>query len=692
MRKPVRFCNPTGKNDEEINDPTAHLACYKMKGGANPKREVLVRNQFGDQTVTVNKAESLCVPAEKNGVPSDLALNHFQCYRVRGKGFTSRDVTLSDQFGTAGVTVLKPRRLCAPVDKNGEGIVDEAGHLMCYRIKQPGDSPKRDLTVDDQFGSFTPSVRRPVFLCVPSLKNPAATTTTTSSTSSTSIEASTSTSSTSTTSTTSPLCGNSMPDPGEQCDPPGSLTCPPTSPGGAFTECAADCSCPGVPTTTTTSSTSTTSTTPPLCGNSMPDPGEQCDPPGSLTCPPTSPGGAFTECAADCSCPGVPTTTSTSSTTSTTEVVPSTTSSTVEPSTTTSTTLEPTTTSTIVTTTTSTSSTSTTLALCCGPERITLTSTVGTLAVDNLAPFAFPSGVTTTLDTSAASGGAECVHDVIVPGGGFSVPNFDIPALNYCSSVTPNGCESGTGQGAGRLWDGNGTPGVALTDVTASADTADGVCDTTVVTQGTCTGGANNGNPCVQPPDCPGGTCTGASGCTTAPSGAGGNTLGDIDRTVVASPGGGVRSLIDIPVHSLTWSDSVCSPAITPGCCPTSTYNPGDGDLVITEFDFVLRPSTGTATGLFADKNGNLCKRAGSGFSNPTPERPTEPDRCRRDRPVLRPGSGHDGGIGGHRLQRRRATLRPGIQEHHSKHRRIVRLPRHRDLHRDDRRLPAMSA
>jgi hypothetical protein len=247
---------------------------------------------------------------------------------------------------------------------------------------------------------------------------------------------------------------------------------------------------------------------------------------------------------------------------------------------------------------------------------------VGTLVVDNLAPFAFPSGVTTTLDTSAASGGAECVHDVIVPGGGFSVPNFDIPALNYCSSVTPNGCESGTGQGAGTLWDGNGTPGVALTDVTASADTADGVCDTTAITQGTCTGGANNGNPCVQPPDCPGGTCTGAAGCTTAPSGAGGNTLGDIDRTVAASPGGGVRSLIDIPVHSLTWSDSVCSPAITPGCCPTSTYNPGDGDLVITEFDFVLRPSTGTATGLFADQNGNLCKRAGSGFSNPTPDGP----------------------------------------------------------------------
>ena len=75
-------------------------------------------------------------------------------------------------------------------------------------------------------------------------------------------------------------------------------------------------------------------------------------------------------------------------------------------------------------------------------------------------------------------------------------------------------------------------------------------------------------------------------------------------------------------MHSLTWSDSLCSPAITPGCCPGSNYNPADGDLVITEFDFVLRPATGTGTGRFVDKNANLCKRAGSGFSNPTPDGP----------------------------------------------------------------------
>jgi hypothetical protein len=39
-------------------------------------------------------------------------------------------------------------------------------------------------------------------------------------------------------------CGNAILDPGEQCDPPGSITCPPGSPSGAILPCNADCTCP----------------------------------------------------------------------------------------------------------------------------------------------------------------------------------------------------------------------------------------------------------------------------------------------------------------------------------------------------------------------------------------------------------------------------------------------------------------
>jgi hypothetical protein len=230
---------------------------------------------------------------------------------------------------------------------------------------------------------------------------------------------------------------------------------------------------------------------------------------------------------------------------------------------------------------------------CCAPQRIALVSTVGTLRVDNLAPFQFPSNVITTMDMGPAVGGApECRHDVVVPAGGFHVPNFDIPALNYCSSINNLHCESGSGEGADALWDGMGAAGMALTNVTKVGDTSDGVC-----------------NPPGQP-------------CLTTAGGAGANTLGDIDSTKSLSTSGGVRSALDIRVHSLTWSDATCSPAFDPGCCTASVYNPAEGDLVITEFDFILSPTTDLATSQFVDKNADGCARAGSGFFNPGPNGP----------------------------------------------------------------------
>jgi hypothetical protein len=257
---------------------------------------------------------------------------------------------------------------------------------------------------------------------------------------------------------------------------------------------------------------------------------------------------------------------------------------------------------------------------CCGPERITLVSTAGTLQVDNLAAFPFPAGVATTMDVGAACSG--CRHDVVVPAGGFFVPNFDLPALNFCSSVTPTGCQTGEGLGAGTLWDGGAPVGTARTNVTKSADTADGVCDPTPIVKGTCGAGPKAGLACVTNDDCPGAACNGTN-CATV-GGVGANTLGDVDSSLSLSASAGVRSALDIKVHSLTWSDITCQPATNPGCCPGSTYDPSEGDLLITEFDFILSPTTDVATGAFVGKNvdgGAMggCRRAGSGFDNIPP-------------------------------------------------------------------------
>src|SRR5262249_39523809 len=104
--------------------------------------------------------------------------------------------------------------------------------------------------------------------------------------------------------------------------------------------------------------------------------------------------------------------------------------------------------STTTTTTVTTSTTTTTPASCCGAMRISLTSSAGTLQVDNLPAFPFPTGVSTIMDVAGGATMPNCQHNVVVPAGGFSVPNFDIPALNYCSSVIDLHCESGTGEGA----------------------------------------------------------------------------------------------------------------------------------------------------------------------------------------------------------------------------------------------------
>ena len=121
-------------------------------------------------------------------------------------------------------------------------------------------------------------------------------------------------------------------------------------------------------------------------------------------------------------------------------------------------------------------------------------------------------------------------------------------------------------------------------------------------------------------PDCPGGSCVGASGCTTL--GAGANTLGQLVTTRTASASGGLRTTVDIPGQMFVWADATCSPTVTPGCCASATYNPPDGDIEVFASNFILSPTTDVATGAFVDMNGDGCRRAGAGFRRPLPDGP----------------------------------------------------------------------
>jgi hypothetical protein len=71
LKKPVRLGVPTNKNNEGINNPSAHLTCYSLRAPKFDKQDVEVENQFSEGDpfrLTVKKPNMLCVPSYKQVV------------------------------------------------------------------------------------------------------------------------------------------------------------------------------------------------------------------------------------------------------------------------------------------------------------------------------------------------------------------------------------------------------------------------------------------------------------------------------------------------------------------------------------------------------------------------------------------------------------------------------------------------
>jgi hypothetical protein len=131
-------------------------------------RNYEVNDQFGRHSLDIVKPDILMVPSVKNigtpPTPAPPAISHFQCYRVKLSRVRERDVNVVDQFGALTVDVLRPLRLCTPVEKNGEPVLDAVDQLMCYQIRQTSRPrvPSLPLFIDNQFGTTrSPSPDRP---------------------------------------------------------------------------------------------------------------------------------------------------------------------------------------------------------------------------------------------------------------------------------------------------------------------------------------------------------------------------------------------------------------------------------------------------------------------------------------------------------------------------------------------------
>ncbi len=172
------LCNPAKKNKEPFLNKRAHLTRYAING-KSINTTVATLNQFGSQRLLVKKPKLLMVPTEKQErgdkrKPIQTETDHFQCYSIETKsGIRSvngkpKRVTLKDQFRKKGVKVKSPKWLCAPVDKNSEGLLHPVRHLLCYSLKAKKLSKR--VTIRNQFENKGVRVKKPKELCVPTLK------------------------------------------------------------------------------------------------------------------------------------------------------------------------------------------------------------------------------------------------------------------------------------------------------------------------------------------------------------------------------------------------------------------------------------------------------------------------------------------------------------------------------------------
>jgi len=185
-----RICNPADKNGE---DPQAvdfpdHLVNFELDSPPFSNVDVEVTNQFGANVkVELLRATRLLVPTRKGalgdppappaGPPNPALIDHFRCYSAKGKN-PNESVTIDDQFNPSGpypLDIKKPRTVCLPANKNGEGFINANGAngpgLVCYEADNPDRQEyKGDFIVDNQLtgGPLLREVHGPRELCVQS--------------------------------------------------------------------------------------------------------------------------------------------------------------------------------------------------------------------------------------------------------------------------------------------------------------------------------------------------------------------------------------------------------------------------------------------------------------------------------------------------------------------------------------------
>jgi hypothetical protein len=145
--------------------------------------DVSITDRFGTITLRrITSADRILVPSGKalgGAAPAPPGgLDHYRCYRAFYSDFPGESVTVTDQFETARVYELtRPSHFCAPVNKNGEGILQPGAFLSCYKARVPAGQPpvtkvRGQIHVNNQFGTDQQiDLLREQEVCVPATYN-----------------------------------------------------------------------------------------------------------------------------------------------------------------------------------------------------------------------------------------------------------------------------------------------------------------------------------------------------------------------------------------------------------------------------------------------------------------------------------------------------------------------------------------
>ncbi len=166
-----------------------HQLCYTATAkGFQIPTGVVLKNQFNPKgfAVRIGPAVLHCNPVEKiipgAKFPITNPAAHLACFKIAAPQQSLPQVNVTNQFGTADLSVGQPRLLCLPSWKRivGPPVTKLAqppglGHFTCYPVKvtQGAYHVPSGIMLKDEFTPKPVNVTvstTPVLLCVPTLK------------------------------------------------------------------------------------------------------------------------------------------------------------------------------------------------------------------------------------------------------------------------------------------------------------------------------------------------------------------------------------------------------------------------------------------------------------------------------------------------------------------------------------------